>query len=132
MNVFAEVLERVPERLDDPRVHRVDRRVVEPDGFDHAGIPENISRSSVFLNLPTLAGLRDELEPLGSHHFAKSGARNARSSSAVAVALRAARRRQAGARPTSDRRAMTAASAMAGCAISAFSSSTDEITRRPT
>ena len=45
-NVVAEVLERAPECLDDPCVDGVDRRVVEPDGLDHAGTPPRTSRGA--------------------------------------------------------------------------------------
>ena len=38
VDVVAELLERVPERVDDPAVDRVDRRVVEPDGLDHCEV----------------------------------------------------------------------------------------------
>ena len=36
-DVVVERLELRPERLDDPRVDGVHRRVVEPDGLDHDG-----------------------------------------------------------------------------------------------
>ena len=55
-------------------IDRVDRRIVEPDGLDHddAGTSANISRSSVFLNLPTLVfGISVmNSKRSGNHHFA--------------------------------------------------------------
>src|SRR4029077_10180200 len=55
-DVVVERLELRPERLDDPGVDGVHRRVVEPDDLDHDGTVSeaNISRSSVLRNLPTL------------------------------------------------------------------------------
>src|SRR5437899_2442081 len=83
-----QVLEGVPQRLDDPAVDGVDGRIVEPDGLDHAVAVSgaNISRSSVLRNLPTLVfGISaTNSYRSGSHHFAKFGSRHARSSSAVA------------------------------------------------
>src|SRR6185503_3559903 len=133
-DVAAEVLERAPQRVDDPCVDGVDRWVVEPDGLDHAGILENSSRSSVFLNLPTLVlGISStNSKRSGSHHFAKSGARNSRSSAAVAVAPSRSTTAASGrSSHFASGTATTAASATAGCAISAFSSSTDEIHSPP-
>src|SRR5262249_4914892 len=138
--VAAEFLERVPERVEDDAVDRIDRRVVEPDGLDHApagsGSPAlaNISRSSVLRNLPTLVfGISStNSNRSGSHHLAKFGARNSRSCSGVALApsfrTTAASGRSA---HFSSGIAITAASAIAGCAISAPSSSTDEIHSPP-
>src|SRR5439155_6123871 len=90
----------------------------------------NISRSSILRNLPTLVfGISSmNSNRSGSHHFANCGARKSRSSSLVAVApsfsTTAASGRSA---HFSSGIAITAASATAGCAMSAFSSSTDEI-----
>ncbi len=68
----------------------------------------------------------------GSHHFAKFGARNSRSSSAVAVCPSRSTTAASGrSSHFSSGTAITAASAIAGCAISAFSSSTDEIHSPP-
>ena len=92
-HLVVQLFELGPERVDDPAIDGVDRRVVEPDGLDHdagaiavAGSGANISRSSVLRNLPTLVFGISAMNSnrSGSHHFAKSGARNARNSSDVA------------------------------------------------
>src|SRR5207342_599656 len=135
-HVVVERLELRPERLDDPCVDRIDRRVVEPDRLDQVGTCSlaNISRSSVFKNLPTLVFGISVMNSYrsGSHHLAKFGARKSRSSSPVAVAP--SRRTTAASGRSSHFAsgiAITAASATAGCAISAFSRSTDEIHSPP-
>jgi hypothetical protein len=68
----------------------------------------------------------------GSHHFAKFGARNSRSSSGVAVAPSRSTQTASGrSSHFSCGIAITAASAIDGCAIRAFSRSTDEIHSPP-
>src|SRR5207302_11022431 len=135
-HVVAERLQLAPERVDDRCVDGVDRRIVEPDSLDHEVTTSfaNISRSSVFRNLPTLVfGISaTNSNRSGSHHFAKFGARNARSSSPVAAAPSLSTTAASGrSSHFTSGIAITAASATAGCAISAFSSSTDEIHSPP-
>ena len=94
----------------------------------------NISRSAVFRNLPTAVfGISStNTNASGIHHFAKSAARSSRSSSAVALCP--SRRTQTASGRSSQLSlgtAITAASAIAGWPISAFSSATDEIHSPP-
>ena len=92
------------------------------------------SRSAVLRNLPAaLFGISvTNSNASGSHHFAKLGARNARSSSAVAVCPGFSTTTASG---RSCQRAcgtaMTAASATAGWPMSAFSSATELIHSPP-
>src|SRR4029077_6340986 len=99
-----------------------------------AGAGGNISPRAVFRNFPTAVfGISSmNTKASGSHHFAKSAARNSRNSSPVTVCpSRATQPASVLSSHFSLGIAITAASASAGWPISAFSSATDEIHSPP-
>src|SRR5262249_43743876 len=102
--------------------------------YVETGASANCSRSAVLRILPTPVFGSSATNSMrsGSHHFAKWGARKSRSSSAVAVCPSRTTTTASGRScHLSSGIAITAASASAGCAISWFSSATDEIHSPP-
>src|SRR5262249_10846373 len=134
----AHAHERLPVRLGVGDVDDLERAVdLAQERGSHVfetGSCANWSRSAVLRNLPTLVfGISStNSKRSGSHHLANCGARYSRSSSAVAVAPSLTTTAASGRSDHfSSGIAITAASATAGCPISAFSSSTEEIHSPP-
>src|SRR6185312_6869934 len=106
----------------------------EGSGSVSAGATGNSSRSAVFRNFPTAVfGISStNSNPSGIHHLTKSAARNSRSSSADAVCPSRSTHTASGrSSHLSLGTAITAASAIAGWPISAFSRATEEIHSPP-